>query len=64
MQSTLARPRELIQMLGLNIRLTHKISAIGAIGVVGLVLVEGIYLVGASSQEQYRRAKHKYYPAL
>jgi len=51
-------------MLGLNIRLTHKISAIGAIGVVGLVLVEGIYLVGASSQEQYRRAKHKYYPAL
>ena len=41
-------------MLGLNIRLTHKISAIGAIGVAGLMLVGGIYLIGASSQEHYR----------
>jgi methyl-accepting chemotaxis protein len=46
--------QELIQMLGLNIRLTHRISAIGAVGVAGLMLVGGIYLIGASSQEHYR----------
>ena len=44
-------------MLGLNIRLTHKISAIGATGVAGLMLVGGIYLIGASSQEQYRELR-------
>ena len=46
-------------MLGLNIRLTHKISAIGAIGVAGLMLVGGIYLIGASSQEKYRRLEEQ-----
>ncbi len=46
-------------MLGLNIRLTHKISAIGAMGVAGLMLVGGIYLIGASSQEQYRELRDR-----
>ena len=46
-------------MLGLNIRLTHKISAIGAMGVAGLMLVGGIYLIGASSQEHYRELENQ-----
>ena len=46
-------------MLGLHIRLTHKISAIGAMGVAGLMLVGGIYLIGDSSQEQYRELRDR-----
>jgi methyl-accepting chemotaxis protein len=39
-----------------NLRLSHKIAALGALGIVGLVLVGVIYSVGLSSQEHYRRA--------
>jgi methyl-accepting chemotaxis protein len=38
---------------GLRLRLTHKIAAIGATGILGLVLVGGIYLAGSRSQEQF-----------
>src|SRR5262245_22497722 len=37
----------------LRLRLTHKIAAIGATGILGLMLVGGIYLAGSRSQEQF-----------
>jgi methyl-accepting chemotaxis protein len=40
----------------LNLRLSHKIAAIGAVGVVGLAIVGGIYLVGNATQERLRTA--------
>ncbi len=39
----------------LNLRLSHKIAALGALGIVGLVLVGIIYSLGHASQEHYRR---------
>ncbi len=42
--------------LRLKMRLGHKMAAIGAVGVLGLVIVGAIYLIGASVQERYRRA--------
>jgi methyl-accepting chemotaxis protein len=42
--------------LRVKMRLGHKIAAIGAVGVLGLVIVGAIYLIGASVQERYRRA--------
>jgi methyl-accepting chemotaxis protein len=41
---------------GLRVLLAHKIAAIGAVGVVGLIIVGAIYLIGASVQDRYRRA--------
>src|SRR3954470_12522138 len=38
----------------LRIRVTHKIAAIGAIGLAGLALVGAIYLIGDAAQEGYR----------
>jgi methyl-accepting chemotaxis protein len=35
-------------------RLSHKIAAIGALGIFGLALVALIYMAGVSSQERYR----------
>jgi methyl-accepting chemotaxis protein len=43
-------------MPGLRLRITHKIAAIGAIGVGGLALVGGIYLFGNSAQSVYRQS--------
>jgi methyl-accepting chemotaxis protein len=43
-------------MLALHLRITHKIAAIGAIGVGGLALVGGIYLFGNSVQSAQRQA--------
>jgi methyl-accepting chemotaxis protein len=43
-------------MLALHLRITHKIAAIGAIGVGGLALVGGIYLFGNSAQSVHRQA--------
>ncbi|HKY86013.1 MAG TPA: HAMP domain-containing methyl-accepting chemotaxis protein [Pseudorhodoplanes sp.] len=40
----------------LQIRLTHKIAAIGAAGILGLCLVGGIYLIGMASQEAFSSA--------
>jgi methyl-accepting chemotaxis protein len=40
----------------LRILLSHKIAAIGAVGVLGLAVVGAIYLIGASVQERYRLA--------
>jgi methyl-accepting chemotaxis protein len=42
-------------MLGIRsrIRLTHKIAAIGAVGVIGVLLLGVIYHVGSSVQERY-----------
>src|SRR5215470_20319362 len=37
-----------------TLRLSHRIAAIGALGIVGLVAVAVIYMTGASSQEHYR----------
>src|SRR5262245_59799833 len=36
----------------LRLRLTHKIAAIGGVGILGLMLAGGIYLAGSSSQER------------
>jgi methyl-accepting chemotaxis protein len=41
---------------GLRVLLAHKIAAIGAVGVVGLVVVGAIYLIGAAVQDRYRQA--------
>jgi len=38
----------------LHIGLRHKIAAIGAVGILGLIVAGGIYLYGAASQERYR----------
>jgi methyl-accepting chemotaxis protein len=37
-----------------NIRLSHKIVAIGALGIVGVFAIAAIYLTGQRSQERYR----------
>jgi methyl-accepting chemotaxis protein len=42
-------------MLAFHLRITHKIAAIGAIGVGGLALVGGIYLFGNSAQSVHRQ---------
>ncbi len=42
--------------MGFHLRITHKIAAIGAVGIVGLVAVGGIYLAGGAVQERYRLA--------
>jgi methyl-accepting chemotaxis protein len=44
-----------MKLTQLNLRLSHKIAALGALGIVGLALVGIIYSVGVSSQEHYRR---------
>src|SRR5262245_33757600 len=36
-------------------RLTHKIAAIGAVGVLGILTVGSIYLIGAENQDGYRQ---------
>jgi methyl-accepting chemotaxis protein len=41
-------------MSGFSIRLTHRIMAIGAIGLVGLLAVGAIYEVGSWSQDASR----------
>ena len=38
-----------------GLRLTHKVTAIGATGVLGLALVGGLYLFGAWSQARYEK---------
>jgi methyl-accepting chemotaxis protein len=43
-------------MSGFSLRLTHKITAIGIIGVIGVVLVGGIHLYGESAIAVYRGA--------
>src|SRR5690349_14441729 len=40
----------------LSLRLTHKIIAIGVIGVVGVVLIGGIHLYGEKAMAVYRDA--------
>src|SRR5215510_1799756 len=40
----------------LRLLLSHKIASIGAVGVLGLVIVGAIYLIGAAVQERYRQA--------
>ncbi|HEX2656471.1 MAG TPA: methyl-accepting chemotaxis protein [Xanthobacteraceae bacterium] len=37
-----------------HVRLRHKVATIGALGIFGVALVGGIYLIGAASQERYR----------
>jgi methyl-accepting chemotaxis protein len=39
-------------------RLSHKITALGAIGIVGLVLIGGLYLVNLSYQNAYKKIQH------
>jgi len=43
-------------MRSLSLRLTHKITAIGIIGVVGVVLIGGIHMYGESAIAIYRHA--------
>lgn len=43
-------------MKGISLRLTHKISAIGIVGVVGVILVGGIHMYGESATSRYRQA--------
>ena len=43
-------------MRAFSLRLTHKIIAIGAIGVVGVVLIGGIHLYGEKTMAVYRDA--------
>jgi methyl-accepting chemotaxis protein len=44
-----------ISRLGSQVRLTHKIAAIGATGLIGIAVIGAIYLLGASIQDHYRR---------
>ena len=43
-------------MRSLSLRLTHKITAIGVIGLMGVVLVGGIHLYGENAVAVYRSA--------
>src|SRR5262249_60906451 len=43
-------------MRSLSLRLTHKITAIGVIGVAGVVLIGGIHLYGERAVAVYREA--------
>jgi methyl-accepting chemotaxis protein len=43
-------------MNGLSLRLTHKITAIGIIGVAGVILVGGLHMYGESAAAVYRDA--------
>src|SRR5437016_1652626 len=39
--------------ISFRLRITHKIAAIGVLGILGLALVAAIYFFGASSQGRY-----------
>ncbi|HEY0331706.1 MAG TPA: methyl-accepting chemotaxis protein [Rhodopseudomonas sp.] len=39
-----------------SLRLTHKINSIAALGIAGLLLLGGLYLVGDAKQEMFRNA--------
>ena len=43
-------------MRSLSLRLTHKITAIGVIGVIGVVLIGGIHLYGEKAMAVYQKA--------
>src|SRR5882757_10732034 len=43
-------------MRSISLRLTHKITAIGVIGLIGVVLVGGIHLYGENAVAVYRSA--------
>src|SRR4029078_2470127 len=43
-------------MRSLSLRLTHKITAIGVIGVLGVILIGGIHLYGEKTIAVYRDA--------
>ena len=43
-------------MRSLSLRLTHKITAIGVIGLMGVLLVGGIHLYGENAVAVYRSA--------
>ena len=43
-------------MRSLSLRLTHKITAIGVIGLIGVLLVGGIHLYGENAVAVYRSA--------
>src|SRR5215471_11407184 len=45
--------------VSLRLRLTHKIAAIGVVGICGLMLVGGIYLAGSSSQERFAMSERE-----
>jgi methyl-accepting chemotaxis protein len=40
-----------------SLRLTHKITAIGAIGIVGVVLVGGMHMYGESGKAVFRQRR-------
>src|SRR5664279_4175051 len=46
-------------MSGFSLRLSHKIIALGAIGVVGLISFGGIYLYGSGSEDAQRSTANK-----
>src|ERR1700712_3212932 len=46
-------------MSGFSLRLTHKITAIGVIGVMGVLLVGGIHWYGETAMAGYRDAAEK-----
>ncbi len=46
------RGLHLLHPRGLNLRLTHKIAAIGLAGIAGAGLLGAIYLTGAASQQR------------
>src|SRR3954462_9186423 len=45
-------------MRGFSVRLTHKIMAIGIVGLIGLLAFGAIYQIGSWSQEASRSAPH------
>lgn len=49
----------LISTPGFRFRLGHKIFAIGGIGIVGLLLIAGIYFTGISSMARYQAASDR-----
>ena len=51
------KPSSAMSRLNSRIRLTHKIAAIGATGLVGIAIIGVIYLLGTSIQDYYQRSK-------
>jgi methyl-accepting chemotaxis protein len=47
--------KSMMKLPQLNVRLSHKIVAIGAIGIVGLIVIATIYMAGLWSQEHHRQ---------
>jgi len=42
-----------------NIRMAYKIGSLGAVGIIGLLLVGAIYFVGSATQTRYQTRRRR-----